>query len=211
MTNILTAAVQIAGEEIKSKASAFDEIIANLGSLPKGQMTETEEDLLRLATIAHKHRGTMISIKTVVKIGGADARGLPHLAIATYEMCFERQRTYVTVEKDGAVIFGDYSRRVGFEMFLPEGTLPPATGLKSFVYPKSGFTMTPLIPILYRQDVDKDDLFVLFEANGWVSEPKQALSYLLHKVTNDIYYIVGSWNATEKESKMYQIARDLDI
>lgn len=132
---------------------------------------------------------TVIQAFASVKAAGADAHGLPKLAI----MRADQRECFVDVGADGHVRFSNERwprRSLSKNLHLPAGTLPTRNRV-------SGKGALPLIPIHLRPKRGLANYHILWEAEWTPIAPRDP--YLLRRLDGDLWLVVAAWDLTEVE------------
>lgn len=208
--NLLTQAVQLAGEEISPMLGSISDHMKEVEAIPVDLRTESEMELLKVAKAFKRVSAPLLNLTVAIQAGGVREDGYPKLAIASYDMSVSQVRVHTVVHQDGSLEFnGRGSER--WEMEFQSGTMPQVKGMKSWAYPLSASAVVPLVPPSLRQK-DYEDLVLLFEVADWDPEVRAIVDpYLLKKVAGDIYAVVATWDITKLELQAYNIARKMGI
>ena len=152
-----------------------------------------------------KQGKALINIYDVIKKGGLNKNNEPRLAIARAdinEVLFERRDT-------GSGIFGvsqRYSRGVEWlkdNVYMPDKTFKihwereenSTWNIKG----KLLKTKVPLVPVELTPEGSLRNYYILWEVKSWEILPEVKDPFLLKRISENMFVILGSWDITELE------------
>lgn len=196
--NTLEESVEVAIVE-EAQFDRLAELGEKLEPVEWDDMTEREKQLWNI------HRATangfpIIKPEHALRHGGAmDGKRLPKLAFGKAS----RDMAQLTVHPGGTARFGDWWMGIFVRNFLPALPWPASwSGAKDFSTP------TPVIHPGIRPKGSLDNYAILWEPEGWTRVARPAGDpYLLNKISDDLYAVLGSWDLTELEVAAFQAAR----
>lgn len=145
----------------------------------------------------------LVVLSQAIQGAPVDAKGRPKLAIARAD------RKQVHIKFDGAwawfstdlrQLWGDFRER---QTRFPGLHLPVNLNRPAPVGQPTGYALVPMVPpnVLGRR-IPREH-FILWEVEQWSDVSIRALPdrdpYLLHRVADDLYAVVGEWDLTEVE------------
>lgn len=153
-----------------------------------------------------KNGKELIDIYEVIKQAGLNEKLEPRLAIARadlHEVLFERR-------DEGTGTFGvkkSYNEQVEFikdNVALPSKTfdvhwerLTPNNSWQ--IKDKLIRTKVPIVPAELMPEGDLEDYYVLWETTEWHALPQPKDPFLLKRISENLFVILGTWDLTELE------------
>jgi hypothetical protein len=147
----------------------------------------------------------LLVLSAVIAQAPRDEKGRPRLAIARAD---QRQVQYYR-HRDWAVerfsIPGARPRLRDARISVPVQAETPAFLASNPRWPWEceGYALVPLVPPDVRRGHDLSRRFILWEVEQWSDAPLGAVPdrdpYLLQRIADDLYAVVGEWDLTEVE------------
>jgi hypothetical protein len=202
MLDLQTSAEHAIKQASKSKELML-EYCERLKGVDNSLLIGAEKELLNSIKNIKAFDAPMIDIDEAFKFSGLNGE-LPRLAIATYKNSLERKNTNVKMWRSGDMSFSSIedieSDSYADYTAVTRGILPTRTRTME------ASTITPLVPPELRQK-DPKDVFILFEVAKWEIKPFPVDPYLLKRINNNLFMVLGTWDLTQHEVDTYQACR----
>jgi len=184
----------------KELISAYHERIKKL---PWYMLTQKEKSLLKYIKNKELFNVPALDVDEAFRVAGANERGLPRLAIASYDSSINSKKIQLTMFDGGSAGFSYERITKPSDAYY---TTKNGIFTNSRRYSDRASTDVPLIPPELRQK-DTRNVFVLFEVAKWDEEPRPVDPYLLRKIDQNLFIILGTWDLTQFEIDTYQACR----
>lgn len=164
-------------------------------------------EVLRQSMYYAKQGKALIDVYAVIKKAGLNSKNEPRLAVARADIkkvVFEKRDTGT-----GRFLMGTEWKRkdwktdvelpqktfkVGWERLTkPDGT--PSWGLKD----KELTAKVPVIPADLMPEGELKDYYILWEVKEWEQLPEVKDPFLLKRISENLFVILGAWDLTELE------------
>lgn len=163
--------------------------------------------IMKQAMYFAKQGKSIIDIYATIKKGGLNKNKEPRLAIARAdinEIFFERRDT-----GSGRFCMESGWSRKGWktDVDLPQKTFKVewekelrADGTQtSFVKDKTIKSKVPIIPAMLMPDGDLKNYYILWEVKEWELLPEAKDPFLLKRISENLFAVLGAWDITELE------------
>lgn len=212
--NLLHEVVEVSVDEIRTSFGSIGDLAEEIKSTKPALRSESEKSILKIAR-ASRTALPLINLSMAIRVGGVRPDGYPNLAVAHYDSSICDTPCQVQVNSNGEVTFsGRFNREIrsewGWEIKLPQGTLPEVGFLASLAYPLTAESPVPLVPLTLRQKTSQD-VYLLYEVAEWKPVRREVDPFLLKRIAGDVYAILGTWDVTKKELEAYQLARHMGV
>lgn len=161
--------------------------------------------IIKQAMYFAKQGKTLIDIYETIKKGGLNKNNEPRLAIARADL----HEVYLEKQDTGTICFnmkrGDYSKdnvtlpQKSFNIQWERQKNNDGTEDRWRILNKELKTKVPIIPAEIMPNGDLSNYYVLWEVKEWEKLPEIKDPFLLKRISENMFVILGAWDITELE------------
>jgi hypothetical protein len=178
------------------------EAVKKLAQYKKSLQRRANDEYSRAAAayVAAAEGKALVVLSEVILAAPRDEKQRPRIAIARADREQVEYQRWGTNEETFSILNANSQLRDREVRVATGHVLPPSHHGRSYV---NGYAMIPMTPPDVRGTKDLSRLFVLWEVEAWADRPLGVQPdrdpFLLERLADDLFAVVGEWELTEIE------------